>query len=103
MHDKDKESYNYDLKIATEYLHNYVIPAFAERLTKKCVSLAPAYVSITREMHSFGINMRYLGRVYNILLGYFFSPFGFDIFFLFLFLFLFLIISINFFHSQEKF
>src|SRR5688572_28335477 len=58
----DAETNNTEVKEAGQYLLNHIIPAFVKELDILDV-LPYDSTTLTQEMHSRGINMRYLGKV----------------------------------------
>ncbi|KAH3761583.1 Histidine kinase A [Pelomyxa schiedti] len=57
-----------EVAAATEYLHNSVIPAFAESLShsfKSVMPQSPESLALISKMHTAGINLRHLGQVWS--------------------------------------
>ena len=74
MNDPNFEKCNSDVEEASNYLEEKIIPLFAKEFSGLVLSGNYEEIRITEEMHSKGINMRYLGLVFQHVMRMGISP-----------------------------
>lgn len=65
-HNDDVEKETENLKVLSNYLKNDVISAFVKRMSSDPLKNPVDQESLVKALHECGINIRYLGHIYNL-------------------------------------